>query len=197
MADQRGRRGRGGGGGGNRTGRGGRIPKRGEGGPAMIAGEEYVSFPLEAPVPIKIPSAVDDAAVERALAGALSRERRQAAALQALSKANGDAALGEVRTQVERHRDVLEQLARDLGADISGADAAAEVEEAPATADVATEQVRTRLAWLTLQSAAYASGDHRIDRVVKGVLREKDRHAELLTALAVREAAFSLLREPE
>lgn len=196
MADQRGRRGRGGGGG-NRTGRGGRIPKRGEGGTGMIAGEEYISFPIDAPVPIKIPSAVDEAAVERALNGALGRERLQAAALQALTKANGDSALGEVRTQVERHRDVLEQLARDLGADTSGAEKAAEVEEAPTTTDVAVEQVRTRLAWQTLQNAAYASGDHRIDRVVKNVLREKERHAELLTALAVRDAAFSLLREAE
>lgn len=197
MADQRGRRGRGGGGGGGRTGRGGRIPKRGEGGPTMVAGEEYISFPLEAPVPIKIPSAVDEAAVERAINGALGRERLQAASLQALSKANTDPALNEVRTQVERHRDVLEQLARDLGADTSAVEAAGEVEEAPATADVAADQMRTRLAWLTLQSAAYASGDHRIDRVVKGVLREKDRHSDLLAALAVREATFSLLREPE
>lgn len=163
----------------------------------MVAGEEYISFPLEAPVPIKIPSAVDEAAVERAINGALGRERQQAAALQALSKSNADPALGEVRTQVERHRDVLEQLARDLGADISAAEAAGEVEEAPATAEVAADQVRTRLAWLTLQSAAYASGDHRIDRVVKGVLREKDRHSDLLAALAVREATLSLLREPE
>ncbi len=194
MADQRGRRGRGGGG--NRAGRGGRIPKRGEGG-AMIAGEEYISFPIEAPVPIKIPSSVDEAAVERALNGALGGERRQAAALQALTNANGDPVLGEIRTQVERHRDVLEQLARDLGADTSAAATAAEVEAAPPTADIAVEQVRCRLAWLTLQNAAYASGDHRIDRVVKSVLREKDRHAELLTALAVREAAFSLLREAE
>jgi hypothetical protein len=162
-----------------------------------VAGEEYISFPLEAPVPIKIPSTVDESAVERALNGVLELERRQAAALQALSTANGDVVIGEVRTQVERHRDVLEQLARDLGADTSGAPAAAEVEEAPASADVAADQVRTRLAWLTLQSAAYASGDHRIDRVVKGVLREKDRHAELLTAIAVREAALSLQREPE
>lgn len=195
MADQRGRRGRGGGG--NRTGRGGRIPRRGEGGPTMVAGEEYISFPLEAPIPIKIPSAVDDTVVERAINGALGHERRQAAALQALSKANGDPALGEITVQVERHRDVLEQLARDLGADISGAEAAGEVESAPPTAEVATDQVRTRLAWLTLQNAAYASGDHRIDRVVKGVLREKDRHAVLLSALAVREATFSLMREPE
>src|SRR5688500_16162281 len=144
MADQRGRRGRGGGGGGGRTGRGGRIPKRGEGGPAIIAGEEYVSFPLDAPIPLKIPSAVDEAAVERAINGALGRERRQAAALQALSKDNADPTLGEVRSQVERHRDVLEQLARDLGADVSAAEAAAEVEEAPATAEVAAEQLRSR-----------------------------------------------------
>jgi hypothetical protein len=197
MADQR-RRGRGGGNSGGRTGRGGRIPKRGDGGGTFgAADEEYISFPLEVAAPIKIPSALDESAVERAVNDALGRERRQAAGLEALTKGNTEAVLAEIRTQVERHRDVLEQLARDLGADVSGAEAAAEVTEAPSTPDFATDQVRTRLAWLTLQSAAYASGDHRIDRVVKGVLREKDRHAELLATLAVREATLSLMHDPE
>lgn len=192
MAEQR-RRGRGGG----RTGRGGRIPKKGDNaGGFAAADEEYVSFPLEVTAPLKIASAVDAAAVERALSAALEQERSQAANLALLAQRWTEPVVGEIRTQIERHREMLEQLARDLGAE-TGGEAAAEHGAAPSPADFAAEQLRARLAWMTLQSAAYASGDHRIDRVVKDVLKEKQRHSELVTALAVRDATQQLMREPE
>ncbi|HEU4752047.1 MAG TPA: hypothetical protein VFU47_02985, partial [Armatimonadota bacterium] len=160
MGEQRRRGGRG------RSGKGGRIPRRGEGTPVMMQGERFVSFPLEVTGPIRVNSAVDAGAVERALGETLQRERREAAVLQALATASGDAGLVEVRAQAERHQEALQQLARDLGADLASTDGGEPVEGASATEALAAQRL-ARLGWMALQRAAYASGDKRIDRVVK------------------------------
>jgi hypothetical protein len=190
MADQR-RRGRG------RSGKGGRIPRKGEG-PAATShamhGETYVSFPLEVTGPIAVVSALDTAAVEATFGRVLEYERRQGAALQAQSESSGEPALAELSVQAERHRNSLEQLARDLGAELPAAGEAA----APADAwDLASGHRLTRLGWAALQRAAYASGDKRIDRVARPVLREKDRQAEVLDWYAGRHATRSLFPDPE
>ena len=188
MADQRRRGGRG------RSGKGGRIPRKGDAGqPGGGAHEEtFVSFPLEVAAPIRVQSALDDAAVERVLRETLSRERAQA---QALTQLSGDAPLGDVRAQVERHRDMLEQLARDLGADVSGAEPADGLGEG--VAGLVAGHCQSKLGWLTLQRAAYASGDKRVDRVVKPVLREKERHTEILEGLSTRSSVTGLFKDLE
>jgi hypothetical protein len=91
---------------------------------------------------------------------------------------------------------MLETLARDLGAEVPAADGAAE-EPAPRCADVLAGQKLAHVGWLTLQRAAYAAGDKRIDRVVKPVLREKERHAGVLESCVARQATAGLFREPE
>lgn len=190
MADQRRRGGRG------RSGRGGRIPRKGEGGgSATYQGETFVSFPLDVTGPIRVPSALDDGAVEKMIAAALERERAQAAALAALAAAGDDAALAELGAQSERHREALQQLARELGAELT-ADPSGE----PAVADAAgalSAQHQARFGWLLLQRAAYASGDKRIDRVAKGVLREKERQTDVLEELTLRRSIQGLYRDPE
>jgi hypothetical protein len=187
MGDQRRRGGRG------RSGKGGRIPRRGDQQATQIAGESFTGFPLDVTGPIRVTTAVDAEAVGRTLAETLERERRQAAALEPLARQDGE--LGELRGQVERHRDMLEQLARDLGAELPAAGEAAEGETAPALAEVVAGQRLAHLGWMALQRAAYASGDRRIDRVVRPVIREKDRHAEVLEAHALRQATMSMFRE--
>jgi hypothetical protein len=188
MADPR-RRGRG------RSGRGGRIPRRGEhGGGVTLHDETYVSFPLDVAGPIHIQSALDLDAAHGALHDTLERERRQAELLRGLVARAGDPALSDVLVQVERHRDVLEQLARDLNAEVGTG-------EAPGAQgdlwDLVALQRLSRLGWGLLQRLAYASGDRRIDRVVKPVLQEKERHAQVLEALGIDEAAAALVRELE
>ena len=190
MADQRRRGGRG------RSGKGGRIPRKGDAGqPGGGAQEEtFVSFPLEVSAPIRVQSPLDEAAVERVLRDTLSRERAQAQALTQLSDGGGGP-LGDVRAQVERHRDVLEQLARDLGADVSGAEPAEGLGEG--VSGLVAGHCQSKLGWLTLQRAAYASGDKRVDRVVKPVLREKERHTEILEGLSTRSSVTGLFKDLE
>jgi ferritin-like metal-binding protein YciE len=183
MADQR-RRGRG------RSGKGGRIPRKGDQPQAQSASDEsFVSFPLEITGPIRVPSPLDEKAVEALLRDTLQRERRQVAALESAIAAGGDGTLQDIRAQVERHRDQLEQLARDLGADVSGG---GEEAGSDRPAELVAEQRLARLGWLGLQRVAYASGDRRVDRVVKPVLREKERHAEVLESHAVRSRLLEL-----
>ena len=193
MADQRRRGGR------NKSGRGGRIPRRGEShGPATAPEETAASFPLQVSNPLAVTSALDPGAVESVLCRTLERERRLAGAVQALSEGAADPVLADLRVQVERHRDVLAQLGRDLGAELSRAgDGTNGGTDQPDIEDIVARQRLARLGWLTLQNAAYASGDRRIDRVVKPVLREKERHAEVLETYALRRFTQALFREPE
>ncbi len=188
MADQRRRGGRG------RSGKGGRIPKKGDAAPGLGAlhEESFVSFPLEVTAPIRVASALDEAAVEGVIRDTLRRERAQAVALTALAAGEAGPLL-DVRAQVERHRDMLEQLARDLGADVSGADAADSLGDG--ISGVVAGHCQSKLGWITLQRAASASGDKRVERVVKPVLREKERHTEVLEALAARTAVSRLFKE--
>jgi hypothetical protein len=190
MGEQRRRGGRG------RSGRGGRIPRKGEpGGPTGGPDESFVSFPLEVTSPIIVPSALDERAVEETLRRTLDRERQQAAVLGELAEKLGEPALSEIRGQVERHRDQLEQLGRDLGADVAGG--AAPQNGGTDLMTAASEQYLTRLGWVTLHRVAHAAGDRRIDRVVASVLRDKDRHALVLEELALRHATRGLFRELE
>jgi len=192
MADPRRRGGRG------RSGRGGRIPRRGEGGPAVTSHDEaFVSFPRDVSGPIRVPSALDHAAIQAVFEETLRLERRQALALQALAERSRDPALGEVRVQVERHRDVLEQLARDVDARIEPASEGDGENAATDARSALAEQRLARVGWSALQAVAYASGDKRVDRVVKPVLREKERHVRVLEAYAATEAIRGLFAEPE
>ncbi|MBM3457891.1 MAG: hypothetical protein FJX77_05095 [Armatimonadetes bacterium] len=193
MADQRRRGGRG------RSGRGGRIPRKGDGnGPGYAGEESFTSFPLDLAEPVSAPSVLDPAAVLNVLDQTLLRERRQARSIRLLAEGSQDSALRDLRVQVERHRDVLEQLRRDLGVEAPVA-----ADEAGGGADpddfwsaVAVQRL-ARLGWKTLQTAAYAAGDARVDRVVRSVLREKEWHGEILEGFALRQSAQSLFREPE
>lgn len=189
MGEQRRRGGRG------RSGRGGRIPRKGEAGAGggSALDESFVSFPLEGSGAIAVASPLDEQAVERALGRTLDRERRQAQALRALADRFQDPVLSEIGTQVERHRDMLQQLARDLGAEFSG-----NGQPEPGSGDVqqiAAEQYLSRLEWTALHRLAHAAGDRRIDRVVTSVLRDKERHSEVLEELALRDASRALFRE--
>lgn len=187
MGEQRRGRGRG------RSGRGGRIPRKGES-QGFAPSEEFVSFPLDVTGPIRVPSAADPEAVGSLVKELLGRERGLAAALRQAAESSADPALGKIQVEAERHRDTLEQLARDLGADVSGL-------EAPSTGGGLTELLAGERAaqagWLTLQRAAYLFGDKRIDRVVKPALREKARHLEVVEGAAVREASRVLIKELE
>jgi len=191
MADQR-RRGRG------RSGRGGRIPRKGDAqGGSALHDETFVTFPRDVTSSIQVPSTVDPEAVTRALRQTLGRERRQSAQLQALAERLGDSVLSDLRTQVDQHRQALEQLARELGADLNGD---RDAENGDGGADLfalVTEQQLSRLGWIGLQQLAYASGDRRIDRAVKRVLPDKQRHAEVLECYAARESSRVLFRDPE
>jgi hypothetical protein len=191
MADQRRRGGRG------RSGRGGKIPRRGEGQQSTpLQDEAFVSFPLETSGPIRVSSTLDEAVVETVLRDTLARERRQVAALAALAERTGDGTVASLRGEADRHREALEQLLRELGAENGGEEAAA-AGEAPRVGEMAADQRLLRLGWLKLQTVAYAAGDKRIDRVVKTVLRDQQRHGEVLEELALRSASAPLFREPE
>jgi hypothetical protein len=143
-----------------------------------------------------VPNCIDYDAVETVLAQTLERERLQSAAIQELLAQSGDPSLTELKAQADRHQAVLEQLAREVGADLSRA---AESDGAgPAgTVGLVAKQRLVRLGWLTLQQAAYASGDKRIDRAVRPVLREKERQGAVLEMLAVNRNAASLFKDPE
>jgi hypothetical protein len=155
-----------------------------------------VSFPLEVSGPIRVSGTVDEGAVELVVRDTLERERSLATALAGLEQQTAEPAFGSLRAESERHCGALEQLARELGIEANGGEGGS---GAPAggAADVAAEQVRLRLGWRKLQIAAYATGDKRIDRVVKPILREKERHAEVLEQFAIRATCASLFREPE
>lgn len=187
MGEQRRGRGRG------RSGRGGRIPRKGES-QGFAPSEEFVSFPLEVTGPIRVASPADPEAVGTLVKDLLFRERALVAALGQAAQGSGDPALGKIQVEAERHRDTLEQLARDLGADVSGA-------EPPAAAggltDLLAGERTAQAGWQTLQRAAYLFGDKRIDRVVKPVLREKARHLEVVEGAAVRDASRVLIKELE
>lgn len=187
MGEQR--RGRGGRG---RSGRGGRIPRKGEGQHGLGAGESFVSFPLDITGPIRVASPLDDAGVGGVLRETLTQERAYVATLEKLRDLDGG--LQKVLVEAQRHRDVLEQLARDLGAG-SGDAPAAEAGGSPR--DLISGAQRCYEGWQTLQRAAYMFGDKRIDRVVKPALREKARHLDVLETVAVREASRVLVREME
>jgi hypothetical protein len=192
MADQRRRGGRG------RSGRGGKIPRRGEGQQSTtLHDESFVSFPLETSGPIRVNGTLDEAAVEGVLQDTLARERRQVAALASLAERSGDSTVASLRAEADRHREALEQLVRELGAEGGAAEEAAAAGEGPRVAEMAADQRLLRLGWLKLQTVAYAGGDKRIDRVVKTVLRDQQRHTEVLDELAVRSASASLFRDAE
>lgn len=191
MGDQRRRSGRG------RSGRGGRIPRKGEAAATQAHDEEaFVSFPLSITGPIRVTSLANEAGIQAVLSSTLERETRQVAAVQAAVQQSPDPVLGGVATEIERHRDQLRQLARDIGVDLPAPGEAAAA-EAGDPWDLVAVQRLARLGWATLQQAAYAFGDKRVDRVVKSVLKEKDRHVEVLEAWAVRAVSGSLFREPE
>ncbi len=189
MGDQR-RRGRG------RSGRGGRIPRKGEGQQASSYSDEtFVSFPADTGGPIVVASALDPAVVSRTVGETLGQERTLATALAGLAEATGDASLHSLRTQVERHRDVLQQLARDLDVTVDGPNGEPVGESS--VASLVAGQRQTRLGWLTLQRIAYASGDKRVDRAVRPVLAEKERHAQVLESYALAQATLGLFKDPE
>lgn len=187
MGDQRRRGGRG------RSGRGGRIPRKGEGGQPSAQGESFVSFPLESGPPIRVSSAVDPQAVRELMFRTLTHERAQAESLRALTDSYPDGALVDLRVQVERHAEMLEQLARDLG----GGEPSGAGEAGSGWPGLLASAGEAHVGWLTLQRVAHASGDRRIDRVTRPVLREKERHAGLLREAAVWTAAAALFRDPD
>ncbi|MFN3653047.1 MAG: hypothetical protein ACK47B_25995 [Armatimonadota bacterium] len=189
MADPRRRRGR--------SGRGGRIPKKGESQTASFGSDEqFVSFPLDTPEPIQITSPLDPAQVEALFTRLIERERAHAAAVRALAEQSGDPALADVQAQVDRHRQTLEQLARDLGSRSSGNGGnKTEGGEAVGAWELVSRQRASHLGWTALQRVAYASGDKRIDRAVKPVVREKERHTEVLEEYALRQVTGGLVRD--
>jgi hypothetical protein len=190
MADQRRRGGRG------RSGRGGKIPRKGDQQSSAANDEAFVSFPLDVTGPIRVPGTLGEAEVEATLRDTLARERRQVAALTALEQRTGETALAGIRAEAGRHRDALEQLGKELGAELAAQDEPA-ADAAPSLTEVITAQSLLRLGWFKLQTAAYAAGDKRIDRVVKPVLREKERHSLLLEELGISAACRGLFPDPE
>lgn len=192
MGEQRRRGGRG------RSGRGGRIPRRGEGGAQNTANDDgFISFPLEITGPLRVENTLSPAAVEETLSRVYGEEREQAAALKALEAQGADPVLADIRLQVERHRDVLAQLARDLGSDAIQAGNGEPTAESVSLRDQVARQRLTHLGWLTLERIGHASGDRRIDRAVKPVLREKRRHAEVLEGCALAHATRALFPDLE
>jgi hypothetical protein len=189
MGDQRRRGGRG------RSGRGGRIPRRGEGqAVSTFPEEQFVSFPLDVTGPIRVASAVDEAGVEALLAETVQRERILAAGLAELATSTRDEALTQVQSEVERHREALEAVAKEVGADLPAG------EPAPTGASLQSLQDAQQLAragWATLQRIAYASGDKRVDRAVKSALPDKERHARVLESYSVTQRLNTLFKEPE
>ena len=130
----------------------------------------------------------------RTLTETLQQERLLATALAGLAENTGDSSLAALRTQVERHRDMLQQLARDL--DVAVPDSGNGGGET-GLSEIVARQRQSRLGWLTLQRIAYASGDKRVDRAVKPVVAEKERHAQVLETYALNQATLGLFKDPE
>lgn len=191
MADQRRRGGRG------RSGRGGKIPRKGDQQSSSANDEAFVSFPLDVTGPIRVAGTLGEAEVEATLRDTLARERKQAAALAGLEQRTGEPTLTGLRAEAGRHREALEQLGKDLGAELAGAEESAASTEPVELSEIVSAQSQLVLGWFKLQTAAYAAGDKRIDRVVKPVLREKERHSLLLEELGVGAACRSLFPDPE
>jgi rubrerythrin len=189
MADQRRRGGRG------RSGRGGKIPRKGDQQQQSPGGwdEPYVSFPLEIEQPVQTAGVLDEAAVEAAFGRLLERERRLAQGLQSLAERAAEPVLGEIAQQTERHRDMLDQLMRDLGASRGGG----EPDGGDALEDLLTSHRRARLEWQVLERIGFAAGDRRVGRIVSAVIPEKRRHAEVLEAFALQESLRALFQPPE
>src|SRR3569833_1367761 len=104
MGDQRRRGGR------SRSGRGGRIPRRGEGGGGGAAREEsFVSFPLDVSGPIRVAGTLDEAAITAVFSETFDLERRQAEALGGLASRIGEPALGRIADATNGHREALSQ----------------------------------------------------------------------------------------
>lgn len=191
MADQRRRGGRG------RSGRGGRIPRKGEGqGTGSQRSEAFISFPLEVKGPIRIQNPVDAAAVAGLVRDALEREQRLLSGLQALVQQAPDEVLSGVQSQVTAHRGALEALYREMAPDAS-LPRAEKADGKSGLAELVTAERLSRVSWIALQRAAYAAGDRRLDEVVKPVLREKERHAEVIEQQAVRALTGRIFREDE
>jgi hypothetical protein len=192
MADQRRRGGRG------RSGRGGRIPRKGEAQASTGLEETFVSFPLDVSGPLEIAGTIDAEAVEAILWRTLRRERRMIVGLEASLQQAQDPVLAEVRGEIERHRDALLALGRDLGADASQAEEPdPRAGEVPDLWDLVAIQRLARLGWLALQCAGCAAGDRRVGRVARPVLQEMERHAGVLETYTLREATRGLFRDPE
>lgn len=189
MADQRRRGGRG------RSGRGGRIPRRGEGQTtATFFDESFVSFPMDQHEPITVPSGLDSQAAAGLLGSLLDRERRQAISLAALVQLDGDELLSEVHVQVARHRDMLEQLSHDLGCESTPG---VESGSAPEGMwETAAQQRAAQLGWHALHRLALATGDKRILRVSRSILKDKGRHGELIQDYVLRKTLRNLFAEP-
>ncbi len=191
MADQRRRGGRG------RSGRGGRIPRKGEGqGGGAQRSEAFVSFPLEVKGPIRIQSPIDAAAVAGLVRDALDREQRLLAGLQSLLQQAPDEVLSGVQNQVTSHRGALEALYRELAPD-AGLPRAEKADGKSDLGELITAERLSRISWIALQRAAYAAGDRRLDEVVKPILREKERHAAVIEQQAVRALTDRIFREDE
>lgn len=191
MADQRRRGGRG------RSGRGGRIPRKGEGqGSATARSEAFVSFPLEVKGPIEVTSPIDPQAVLGLIRSTLDQEHSLFQGLGGAQQAAADTTLAEVQEQVGAHRSSLEKLARDL--DPEGDWSPRESGPvAGSIAELVASQRVSRLNWIALLRTAYATGDKRIDQVVKPVLGAKDRHTEVLEQYAVRSLSSRVFSEDE
>lgn len=191
MADQRRRGGRG------RSGRGGRIPRKGEGqGSASARSEAFVSFPLEVKGPIEVTSPIDSGAVLGLIRTTLDQEYSLFQGLSAAQQAAPDATLAELQSQVEAHRASLEALGRELDPEADWAPGDSGDSSASIAELVASQRV-SRLNWIALLRSAYATGDKRIDQVVKPVLSAKDRHTEVLEQYAVRGLSSRIFREDE
>ena len=190
MGDQRRRGGR------SRSGRGGRIPRRGEGGGGGAAREEsFVSFPLEVTGPIRVAGTLDEAAITAVFSETSDLERRQSEALSAIAARIGEPALERVADAANGHREALAQLAREVGVELAngseGSGAESDLAQAAALAQSA------HLGWRRLQQVAYAAGDKRMDRAIKPILREKELEADLLDGILFQSLSRRLYREPE
>lgn len=189
MGDQRRRGGR------SRSGRGGRIPRRGEGGGGSGAREEsFVSFPLEVTGPIRVAGTLDEGAITAVFSETSDLERRQAEALTAIAARIGEPALGRVAEAANGHREALAQLAREVGVEIAnGGEGGGDADLAQAAALAQS----AHLGWRRLQQVAYAAGDKRMDRAIKPILREKELQADLLDGILFQSLSRRLYREPE
>jgi len=191
MADQRRRGGRG------RSGRGGRIPRKGEGQSASNArSESFVSFPLDVKGPIQVTSPIDPQAVLGLIRSTLDQEHSLSQGLKAAQQGSPDTTLEELQGQIGAHLSSLETLARELDPEGDWSPR----ENGPAAGSIAelvAAQRVSRLNWIALLRTAYATGDKRLDQVVKPVLGAKDRHTEVLEQYGVRSLSSRIFREDE